>query len=204
MLVPANPVDQNRSRARCSTVVSSKLRGLATQLTLVDCGRNSQEPDGVLDERVNNASIDKSGSTHDDKTNPHRCPVVTRRTPHYPAWRAAVIHAEEIGADVIFGSDHFHRPAMSGFADGWPVLTPEQRDVNNFEGWSAGVVGRNYPACRDRPAGHRRTQGRMHCDPHRPVLGVAVHLRFGRIHRDLLVVDPEGGPVRVGIGEAAG
>ncbi|MDT5202825.1 MAG: hypothetical protein QOH34_4347 [Mycobacterium sp.] len=26
---------------------------------------------------------------------------------------------------------------MSGFADGWPVLTPEQRDVNNFEGWSA-------------------------------------------------------------------
>ena len=27
--------------------------------------------------------------------------------PHYPA---AVIHAEEIGVDVIFGSDHFHRP----------------------------------------------------------------------------------------------
>jgi probable F420-dependent oxidoreductase len=61
----------------------------------------------------------------------------TGGAPHYPAWRAAVIHAEKIGVDDIFGSDHFHRPAMSGFADGWPVLTPEQPDVNNFEGWSA-------------------------------------------------------------------
>jgi probable F420-dependent oxidoreductase len=58
-------------------------------------------------------------------------------TPDYEAWRAAVLHAEEIGADVIFGSDHFHRPGLSGFADGWPVLTPEQPEVNNFEGWTA-------------------------------------------------------------------
>jgi alkanesulfonate monooxygenase SsuD/methylene tetrahydromethanopterin reductase-like flavin-dependent oxidoreductase (luciferase family) len=61
----------------------------------------------------------------------------TGGAPHYPAWRPAVIHAEKIGVDDIFGSDHFHRPAMSGFADGWPVLTPEQPAVNNFEGWSA-------------------------------------------------------------------
>jgi len=58
-------------------------------------------------------------------------------TPDYAAWRVAVLHAEEIGADVIFGYDHFHRPAMSGFADGRPVLTPEQPEVNNFESWTA-------------------------------------------------------------------
>src|ERR1700686_3343611 len=58
-------------------------------------------------------------------------------TPDYEAWRAAVLQPEEIGADVIFGSDHFHRPAMSGFAGGWPVLSPEQPDLNNFEGWTA-------------------------------------------------------------------
>jgi probable F420-dependent oxidoreductase len=58
-------------------------------------------------------------------------------TTDYPAWRAAVIHAEEIGVDVIFGYDHFHRPALSGFADGWPVLSPEQPEVNNFESWTA-------------------------------------------------------------------
>jgi probable F420-dependent oxidoreductase len=58
-------------------------------------------------------------------------------TPDYQAWRAAVIHAEDIGADVIFGTDHFHRPPITGIADGRPVLTPEQPEVNNFEGWSA-------------------------------------------------------------------
>jgi probable F420-dependent oxidoreductase len=58
-------------------------------------------------------------------------------TPDYAAWRAAVIHAEEIGVDVIFGYDHFHRPTLSGFADGRAVLAPEQPEVNNFESWTA-------------------------------------------------------------------
>ena len=57
--------------------------------------------------------------------------------PDYRSWRQAVIHAEEIGTDVIFGYDHFHRPAVDGFADGKPVLSPVQTDVNNFEGWTA-------------------------------------------------------------------
>jgi probable F420-dependent oxidoreductase len=57
--------------------------------------------------------------------------------PDYPAWRAAVIRAENIGAAVIFGSDHFHPPVLDGFAEGRPVLSPEQHDINNFEGWTA-------------------------------------------------------------------
>ncbi|MCW2650592.1 MAG: hypothetical protein QOE41_3196 [Mycobacterium sp.] len=58
-------------------------------------------------------------------------------TPDFRTWRAAVLHAEEIGADAIFGYDHFHRPALDGFADAKPVLSPEQPDLNNFEGWTA-------------------------------------------------------------------
>jgi probable F420-dependent oxidoreductase len=58
-------------------------------------------------------------------------------TPDYQAWRGAVIRAEEIGADVIFGTDHFSVPPIIGFADGRPVLSPEAPEVNNFEGWSA-------------------------------------------------------------------
>lgn len=45
-------------------------------------------------------------------------------TPSYAAWRQAVHEAEAMGADVIFGSDHFH-----------PV--PGQRGGTNFEGWTA-------------------------------------------------------------------
>lgn len=47
--------------------------------------------------------------------------------PDYPAWRRAVLHAEEVGADVIFGYDHFHSPKP---ADG-------EEDPPNFEGWTA-------------------------------------------------------------------
>ena len=54
----------------------------------------------------------------------------------YHDWRGAVIWAEEIGVDVIFGYDHFHRPAVEMTSDG-PVLAAEQADVNNFEGWTA-------------------------------------------------------------------
>ena len=54
----------------------------------------------------------------------------------YRTWRDAVLHAEDLGVDVIFGYDHFHRPAVE-IADGGPRLLPEQPDVNNFEGWTA-------------------------------------------------------------------
>jgi probable F420-dependent oxidoreductase len=54
----------------------------------------------------------------------------------YRRWRDAVIKAEQIGADVIFGYDHFHRPAVEMTANG-TVLAAEQPDVNNFEGWTA-------------------------------------------------------------------
>src|ERR1700730_3319556 len=55
----------------------------------------------------------------------------------YRSWRSAVLRAEEIGADVIFGWDHFHKPAVEGIVDHRPVLAPDQPDVNNFEGWTA-------------------------------------------------------------------
>jgi probable F420-dependent oxidoreductase len=57
--------------------------------------------------------------------------------PDYRTWRDAVLTAEELGADVIFGYDHFHRPATVLSVDGLPELLPEQPDVNNFEGWTA-------------------------------------------------------------------
>ncbi|OBK49870.1 LLM class F420-dependent oxidoreductase [Mycobacterium kubicae] len=58
-------------------------------------------------------------------------------TPDYQTWRAAVITAEELGADAIFGYDHFHKPFTIPSEDGLPQLLPEQPDVNNFEGWTA-------------------------------------------------------------------
>ncbi|MFG1934515.1 LLM class F420-dependent oxidoreductase [Mycobacterium sp. NPDC048908] len=54
----------------------------------------------------------------------------------YRTWREAVLRAEDLGADVIFGYDHFHRPAVD-IVDGAPKLRPEQPDVVNFEGWTA-------------------------------------------------------------------
>jgi probable F420-dependent oxidoreductase len=58
-------------------------------------------------------------------------------TPDYPTWRQAVLDAEEIGVDVIFGYDHFHAPFIESIADAKPVLAEVQPDVNNFEGWTA-------------------------------------------------------------------
>lgn len=58
-------------------------------------------------------------------------------TPDYATWRRAVLHAEDIGVDVIFGYDHFHAPFISSIADAKPVLAATQPDVNNFEGWTA-------------------------------------------------------------------
>src|SRR6478672_10582522 len=58
-------------------------------------------------------------------------------TPDYATWREAVLAADDLGVDVIFGYDHFHRPAMKGIVDGKPVMFDEQPDVANFEGWTA-------------------------------------------------------------------
>jgi probable F420-dependent oxidoreductase len=57
--------------------------------------------------------------------------------PSYQMWRQSVLEAEQLGADVIFGYDHFHRPALEPIRDRSPRLLPEQPDVNNFEGWTA-------------------------------------------------------------------
>lgn len=57
--------------------------------------------------------------------------------PDYPTWRDAVLAADDLGVDVIFGYDHFHRPAMEAIVDGKPVLSDAQPDVANFEGWTA-------------------------------------------------------------------
>lgn len=56
--------------------------------------------------------------------------------PNYRSWRQAVLDAEALGADVIFGYDHFHKPFVE-IRDGLPHLLPEQHDVSNFEGWTA-------------------------------------------------------------------
>ena len=58
-------------------------------------------------------------------------------TPDYRTWREAVLTADELGADAIFGYDHFHKPFTVPSEDGLPQLLPEQLDVNNFEGWTA-------------------------------------------------------------------
>jgi probable F420-dependent oxidoreductase len=57
--------------------------------------------------------------------------------PNYQSWRSAVLHAEDLGADIIFGYDHFHRPTFAEIVDGMPALDEVQPDVNNFEGWTA-------------------------------------------------------------------
>ena len=57
-------------------------------------------------------------------------------TPDYRTWRQAVVYAEELGADAIFGYDHFHKPFVD-IVDGNPQLHDEQPEVNNFEGWTA-------------------------------------------------------------------
>ena len=57
-------------------------------------------------------------------------------TPDYRTWRAAVLRAEELGTDIVFGYDHFHKPAVRRAANG-VVLEPVQPDVTNFEAWTA-------------------------------------------------------------------
>jgi hypothetical protein len=33
--------------------------------------------------------------------------------PDFATWRSAVMRAEELGADFIFGYDHFHKPEVA-------------------------------------------------------------------------------------------
>ena len=78
-------------------------------------------------------------------------------TPDYRTWRQAVLRAEELGADAIFGYDHFHKPFVD-IIDGAPRLHDEQPDVNNFEGWAGfGVVGRDHQQGRNRLVGQRHS-----------------------------------------------
>jgi len=57
--------------------------------------------------------------------------------PDYRTWREAVLRAEDAGVDIIFGYDHFHRPAIEGIVDALPILAEVQPDAVNFEGWTA-------------------------------------------------------------------
>jgi probable F420-dependent oxidoreductase len=56
--------------------------------------------------------------------------------PNYAAWRDAVLRSEQLGVDLVFGYDHFHKPAVERTPSGVRIL-PEQPDVANFEGWTA-------------------------------------------------------------------
>jgi probable F420-dependent oxidoreductase len=56
--------------------------------------------------------------------------------PNYASWRDAVLRAEDMGADIVFGYDHFHKPFVELTREG-PRLLPDQADVNNFEAWTA-------------------------------------------------------------------
>ncbi|HET7668379.1 MAG TPA: LLM class F420-dependent oxidoreductase [Mycobacterium sp.] len=58
-------------------------------------------------------------------------------TPDYRTWREAVLTADDLGVDAVFGYDHFHKPFTVPSEDGLPQLLPEQLDVTNFEGWTA-------------------------------------------------------------------
>ena len=72
-------------------------------------------------------------------TRPIRIGVILQPAdaPDYASWRSAVVHAEELGADLIFSWDHFHKPTYADLNQGIPVLAEVQPDVTHFEGWTA-------------------------------------------------------------------
>jgi len=47
-------------------------------------------------------------------TGPIRTGVLQQpsNAPDFATWRSAVLHAEELGADLIFAPDHLHRPQI--------------------------------------------------------------------------------------------
>jgi probable F420-dependent oxidoreductase len=56
----------------------------------------------------------------------------------YPEWRDAVLRAEDAGADVLLGYDHFVVPAVTGRdANGRPIVDESQPALPNFESWTA-------------------------------------------------------------------
>ncbi|ADG96665.1 conserved hypothetical protein [Segniliparus rotundus DSM 44985] len=55
------------------------------------------------------------------------------RLASYSAVRDQVTAAEETGADILFGYDHFFPPEVTGFKDGVPELADPQPDLPNFE-----------------------------------------------------------------------
>lgn len=62
-------------------------------------------------------------------------------TPDYRSWRDAVVAADDLGVDVIFGYDHFHRPVMDALVDGKPVLSSAARRCQLRRMDGVGVVG---------------------------------------------------------------
>ena len=61
-------------------------------------------------------------------------------TPSYAAWRDTILRAEDLGADAIFGYDHFEVPAVTGRDEkGRPItdLNPDRPVQANFESWTA-------------------------------------------------------------------
>jgi hypothetical protein len=66
-------------------------------------------------------------------------------TPDYQTWREAVLKAEELCSDAIFGYDHFHKPFTVPSEDGLPELLPEQPDVKQLRRLDrTRVVGRDH------------------------------------------------------------
>jgi probable F420-dependent oxidoreductase len=57
--------------------------------------------------------------------------------PDFASWRNAVLRAEALGADLILGWDHFHKPLIDDVNNGDPILAEIQPNVTHFEGWTA-------------------------------------------------------------------
>ena len=77
-------------------------------------------------------------------TRPIRIGVLPQcgKAPDFATWRSAVMRAEELGADFIFGYDHFHKPEVADLNQGVPVLADVQPDVTHFGAgphWPAGA-----------------------------------------------------------------
>jgi probable F420-dependent oxidoreductase len=59
-------------------------------------------------------------------------------TPSYSAWRDTILRAEDVGADAIFGYDHFMVPAVTGRDEsGRPITASDPPVRPNFEAWTA-------------------------------------------------------------------
>ena len=59
-------------------------------------------------------------------------------TPSYAAWRDTILRTEDLGADAIFGYDHFLVPAVTGRDEnGRPITAPNPPVLPNFESWTA-------------------------------------------------------------------